>query len=98
MNYVDDGAPHPLDLLVAQKERIAALEAALREIRDIMSGWIDIRKGEAGLWHAECVLIPSFHVSETSREEVLRQIPIVLTAMAETVKDGTTKAHYLTTT
>lgn len=28
---MDDAAPHPLDLLVKQKDRIAELEAALRE-------------------------------------------------------------------
>jgi hypothetical protein len=41
---------------------------------------IDVWAGEAGLWHASSLDLPSFHLTETSREEILRQIPLVLEA------------------
>jgi hypothetical protein len=41
---------------------------------------IDLRAGEAGLWHATSPDMPAFRVTETSREDALAQIPIVLSA------------------
>jgi hypothetical protein len=45
---------------------------------------IDLRSGEVtGLWHATSPNMPTFRVTETSREEALRQIPIVLEAFCK---------------
>lgn len=41
---------------------------------------IDVRTGEAGLWHATSPDMPALRVTETSRTEVMQQIPIVLEA------------------
>lgn len=50
-------------------------------------GWIDIHKGEHGLWHATSVLVPGMRVTEFSRAAVLSTIPVVLAAMAKSIKD-----------
>jgi hypothetical protein len=41
---------------------------------------IDVRAGEAGLWHATSPDMPALRVTETSRAEVMQQVPIVLEA------------------
>ena len=41
---------------------------------------IDVRTGEAGLWHATSPDVPALRVTETSRAEVMQQLPIVLEA------------------
>jgi hypothetical protein len=41
---------------------------------------IDVRAGEAGLWHATSPDLPALRLTETSRAEVVQQIPIVLEA------------------
>ena len=41
---------------------------------------IDVHAGAAGLWHATSPDMPMLRVTETSHEEVLEQIPIVLEA------------------
>lgn len=53
---------------------------------------IDVRAGEAGLWHATSPDMPALRITETSRSEVLQQLPIVLEAFC-TIAGQPVAAH-----